>query len=60
MKKRMIFALVLTIALGVGGYCFIKSYNDHKECRTVEIISHDKDGNQIVTQKHICKEEYSF
>ncbi|TDD75540.1 hypothetical protein [Flavobacterium caseinilyticum] len=39
---------------------FIKSSNDHIECDTIPKRELDKNGIEVTTQKHVCKENYSF
>ncbi|WP_298152779.1 hypothetical protein [Flavobacterium sp.] len=60
MKNKLKWILLLVLVLSVGGYFFIEASNDHAECSTLRVYSKDKDGNQVVTERHACKEKYSF
>lgn len=59
MNKKII-VLGSIVVFTIGGYIFIKTNNDHKECSNVKSITTDKNGNQVVSEKHVCKEKYSF
>ncbi len=59
MNRKIILLGVIVLA-AVGGYVFIRSSNNHKECSTVKSVTTDENGNQVVNEKHVCKEKYSF
>jgi hypothetical protein len=60
MKNKSKVILFCIVVLAIGSYWFIKDSNNHKECSTVKEYSTDKNGNQVATEKHICKEKYNF
>lgn len=59
-KRRFGIFMVVLIAISVSSVIFIRLSNDHKECSTVTIHTIDKENNDLVVQKHVCKEKYSF
>ncbi|MCH2034563.1 MAG: hypothetical protein MK202_13715 [Tenacibaculum sp.] len=48
------------ITLTLSALLFVWKSNDHNECESEEIVEIKKDGSQIKTTKHICKEKYNF
>jgi hypothetical protein len=59
-KKRHLIYIVLTFSIAFSATFFIIKSNDHKECETVMKKSLDKNGQEVRTTKHVCKEKYSF
>ena len=59
-NKKFKIYLVVILLLAFGGVYFIRISNDHKECATEKIYATDKNGNQVITEKHICKEKFSI
>jgi uncharacterized membrane protein len=60
MNTKTIALVIIIFILSFSATFFIIKSNDHKECNTLEIKRKDTNGNLIVSQKHICKEKYSF
>lgn len=60
MAKKFILFFSVLVLITIGSLLFIKSSNDHKECSTEIEHSKDSNGNNISTEKHICKEKYNF
>lgn len=58
-NKTIIIAFFLSI-LFCSVYYFIKINNDHLECETIVTTNIDKNGNSIVRESHLCKEEFAF
>ena len=59
-KNRFLIFLGSLCILTLGTIIFINVENDHKECRKVTEYSVSKDGTKVKTEKHICKEKFSF
>jgi len=59
-KKKFGIYIGLLVIVVVGSVFFIRINNDHKECNTITLHTLDKDNNDVVIQKHVCKEKYSF
>jgi hypothetical protein len=59
-KKRHLIYIVLTFSIAFSATFFIIKSNDHKECETVMKKSLDKNGQEVRTTEHVCKEKYSF
>ncbi|AWA30480.1 hypothetical protein HYN48_10490 [Flavobacterium magnum] len=60
MKRAWYITLALVVVTAVSGYLFITDANDHNECETKKMVTIDKHGNQVITEKHICREKYNF
>jgi len=58
--KRSILVLGSILILTLSVLTFIHFSNDHKECSTFVENKIDKDGNNVVSEKHVCKEKYNF
>lgn len=54
----MLFTAFLLIA--VVGFFFIRQNNNHEECTDEITYFINKDGAQVKTEKHLCKEKYPF
>ncbi len=54
-KKRLLTSILSIVVLTIAALTFIYFANDHKECgnTTTHTLG-------IVSQKHICKERFSF
>jgi hypothetical protein len=57
--KTKIAAIIVLVFSFLATFFIIKS-NDHKKCNTLQLITKDENGNLVTSQKHICKEKYSF
>lgn len=58
MKNKVLFATFLFSVAVI--LMFIYFSNDHAECyKEFETIEHS-DGTSIITNKHICKENYNI
>jgi hypothetical protein len=57
--KTILIVIVVFIFSFLATFFIIKS-NDHKECNTLKIKTKDINGILVESQKHICKEKYSF
>jgi uncharacterized membrane protein len=60
MNTKTIVLVIIVFIFSFSATFFIIKSNDHKECETLLINTKDKKGNLVETQKHICKEKYSF
>lgn len=60
MNKKTILIVVIVFIASFSATFFIIKSNDHKECATEQIKTKDANGNLVLSQKHICKEKYSF
>lgn len=58
--KRTLIFIALLFVISFSTTFFIIRSNDHIECDTLVKKEMDKNGNQIVTEEHVCKEKYSF
>jgi uncharacterized membrane protein len=60
MNTKTIILVLIVFIFSFSTTFFIIKSNDHKECIIVQKKSKDANGNLIESQKHICKEKYSF
>jgi uncharacterized membrane protein len=60
MNTKTILIVVVVFIFSFSATFFIIKSNDHKECNTLQMKTKDANGNLIESQKHICKEKYSF
>jgi hypothetical protein len=58
MKKKL--SVLGVILLTTGTLAFIHYNNDHIECENVVEYSIGANGEEITTEKHICKERFNF
>ena len=52
--------IISSLIIGFGLAYFIYVSNDHIECQTVTEYKTEENGTKIKTERHICKEKYSF
>ncbi len=60
MNTKTILIVVVIFIFSFSATFFIIKSNDHKECNTLQIKTKDTNGILVESQKHICKEKYSF
>ncbi len=60
MNTKTIILVIIVFIFSFSATFFITKSNDHKECNTLQIKTKDTKGNLVISQKHICKEKYSF
>ncbi len=60
MKSKLTLAFTLFTAVAVAAILFIRTNNDHLECKNKVTRSTDVNGCTVVTRTHICKEKFSF
>lgn len=61
MKKSTSFLTIISIfVVTIGSVIFITIENNHKECSQKIEFSIGENGEKIKTEKHICKENFSF
>jgi uncharacterized membrane protein len=60
MNTKNIVLVIIVFIFSFSATFFIIRSNDHKECETLQIKTKDTNGNLVISQKHICKEKYSF
>ncbi|MFV8373599.1 hypothetical protein [Flavobacterium sp. LB2P74] len=58
-KRTLIFIALLFVISFSATFFMIRS-NDHKECEIVIKKELDKNGIEVTTEEHVCKEKYSF
>ena len=60
MHKKMGLVAIVVVFLAASAFVFIKTNNDHCQCSTIKETTFDKNGNKVFSEKHHCKEDYSF
>jgi uncharacterized membrane protein len=60
MNTKTIILVIIVFIFSFSATFFIIKSNDHKECEILKIMTKDNKGNLVETEKHICKEKYSF
>ena len=59
-NTRTFIFFTLTMVLTVSICYFINKSNDHIECETETSTKIDKNGNEVLLKRHICREKYSL
>ena len=57
-KLTLILGSIIVATLSI--LIFIHYSNDHVECETVSNTLKNIAGETVTTERHICKEKYSF
>ena len=59
-KSTFVLTIISIFLIAIGSVVFMKTENDHQECGQKIEFSIGENGEKIKTERHICKENFSF